>query len=34
MISGIPGLSSEAKLLCTYGGSLSIVSPGQTKVLY
>ncbi|MDR1322131.1 MAG: DUF4280 domain-containing protein [Gracilibacteraceae bacterium] len=34
LISGTPGLSGEAKLLCAYGGSLTIVSPGQTKVLY
>jgi hypothetical protein len=34
MISGIPGLSNEAKLLCSYGGMINIVSPGQSKVLY
>ncbi|MDR0433523.1 MAG: DUF4280 domain-containing protein [Gracilibacteraceae bacterium] len=33
-IAGTPGLSSEAKLLCSYGGLISVVSPGQTKVMY
>ncbi|MDR2089316.1 MAG: DUF4280 domain-containing protein [Clostridiales Family XIII bacterium] len=34
MISGKPGLANDAKLLCSYGGSLSIVSPGQTSVIF
>jgi hypothetical protein len=34
LISGAPGLANDAKLLCSYGGSISIVSPGQTKVLF
>jgi hypothetical protein len=34
MISGKPGLANDAKLLCAYGGSLGIVSPGQTKVIF
>ncbi|MDR1605339.1 MAG: DUF4280 domain-containing protein [Gracilibacteraceae bacterium] len=34
LIGGTPGLSGEGRLLCAYGGSISIVAPGQTKVLY
>jgi hypothetical protein len=34
MISGKPGLGNDAKLLCSYGGSIGIVSPGQTSVIF
>lgn len=34
LIGGIPGLASDMKLTCAFGGSLSIVYPGQTKVLF
>ena len=34
MVSGQPGLSNEATLVCSYGGTIRILSPGQTKVLY
>ncbi|MCL1823004.1 MAG: DUF4280 domain-containing protein [Oscillospiraceae bacterium] len=34
LISGIPGLSTDAKLICSYAGSISIISPGQGKVIY
>jgi hypothetical protein len=33
-VGGKPGLSNDAKLLCTYGGNISIMNPGQTKVIY
>ena len=34
LVSGQPGLSNEATLTCSYGGTIRILSPGQTKVLY
>jgi hypothetical protein len=34
MIAGKPGLANDAKLLCAYGGSIGIVSPGQTSVMF
>lgn len=34
LLCGIPGLSSEGKLMCSYGGSISITLPGQMKVTY
>ena len=34
LICGIPGLAIDAKIICSYGGSISIVSPGQGNVIY
>jgi hypothetical protein len=34
LISGKPGLANDAKLLCAYGGSINVVSPGQTTVIF
>ena len=34
LVSGQPGLSNDATLTCSYGGTIRILSPGQTKVLY
>ncbi|MEA5082578.1 MAG: DUF4280 domain-containing protein [Lachnospiraceae bacterium] len=34
LIGGIPSLANDGKLMCAYGGSISILSPGQMKVLY
>lgn len=34
LIGGIPSLTSGARLMCSYGGSISITYQGQTKVLY
>lgn len=34
LVGCIPGLSSEGKLMCSYGGSISIVTPGQFLVSY
>jgi hypothetical protein len=33
LIGGFPVLSNMSKLTCVYGGMISIVSPGQTKVM-
>ena len=32
LIEGSPALSQEAKCMCSWGGSISIVNPGQTKM--
>lgn len=32
MIGGVPALSMDGQLTCSYGGSLKILSPGQTVV--
>ena len=32
IIEGAPALSQEAKCMCAWGGSISIVNPGQTKM--
>ncbi len=32
LINSKPCLTSDCKLMCAYGGSISIVSPGQTMV--
>jgi hypothetical protein len=34
LITGKPGLANDARLLCAYGGSIGIVSPGQTSVIF
>ncbi|HIY54099.1 MAG TPA: DUF4280 domain-containing protein [Candidatus Agathobaculum merdavium] len=34
LIGGKPALSTDATLACSYGGSIRIVSPGQTIVTY
>ena len=34
LVSGKPALSTDATLMCSYGGSIRIVSPGQTIVSY
>lgn len=34
IVAGKPTLTSEGKLACSYGGSITIVNPGQTAVLY
>lgn len=34
LVSGQPGLSSEATLVCSYGGTIRILSPGQGNVVY
>ena len=34
LVSGQPGLSNEATLVCSYGGTIRVLSPGQAKVLY
>ena len=33
LIGGKPCLNMESKCMCTYGGSISIVNPGQMKVV-
>ena len=33
LIGGKPCLNMESKCMCTYGGSISIVNPGQMKVI-
>lgn len=33
LIGGKSCLTSDCKLMCAYGGSISIVSPGQTTVM-
>ncbi len=32
LIDGKPALTQECKLMCTYGGQITIMNPGQTKV--
>lgn len=32
LVGGLPCLTGESTLICTYGGSISIRFPGQTKV--
>ncbi|MCL1806959.1 MAG: DUF4280 domain-containing protein [Oscillospiraceae bacterium] len=34
LIGGAPGLANDAKLICSYGGSISITIPGQTAVIF
>ena len=34
LIGGQPALSTDATLTCAYGGSIRVVSPGQTIVTY
>ena len=34
MLAGQPGVSSHATLTCAYGGTLRILSPGQSVVRY
>ncbi len=34
LLGGIPSLTNDAKLMCAYGGSISISYQGQTKVMY
>ena len=33
LIGGKPCLTSESKLMCSYGGCISITSPGQLKTI-
>ena len=33
LIGGKPCLNMESKCICSYGGSISIVNPGQFKVI-
>jgi hypothetical protein len=33
LVGGVPVLSNMSKLTCVYGGMISIVSPGQMKVM-
>ncbi len=33
MIEGSPILTQDAKCMCSWGGSISIVNPGQTKMV-
>ncbi|MBQ3105289.1 MAG: DUF4280 domain-containing protein [Lachnospiraceae bacterium] len=33
LIGGKPCLTSDSKLMCSYGGCISIVSPGQLKTM-
>ncbi len=33
LVAGKPSLTNEGKLICAYGGSITIVNPGQTTVL-
>lgn len=33
MVGGKPCLTSDCKLMCAYGGSVSIMAPGQAKVI-
>lgn len=33
MLKGMPALDSAAKLMCSWGGVIQIVNPGQTKVV-
>lgn len=32
MIGGKPALNQSCKLMCAYGGSISVVNPGQTTI--
>ena len=34
LVSNIPALANDAKLMCSYGGMISITHPGQTTVMY
>lgn len=34
LIGGIPGLSNDCKLVCAYGGNISILNANQTKATY
>jgi hypothetical protein len=33
LIASIPALTSDCKLICSFGGSISVVFPGQVKVV-
>ena len=33
LIDGKPILTQDCKLMCTYGGQITITNPGQTKVM-
>ena len=33
LIDGAPALTMDAKCMCSWGGAISIVNPGQTKVM-
>ncbi len=33
-VGGQPSLTNDATLTCSYGGTIKIVNPGQTKVVY
>ncbi len=32
LVNGKPCLASDCKMMCAYGGSISIINPGQVKV--
>jgi len=34
LVGGIPCLTQTASLVCSYGGSISIINPAQTTVVY
>lgn len=34
LLGGIPSLADDGKLMCAYGGTISITFPGQTIVQY
>lgn len=33
LIGGMPALNNTCKLMCAYGGSIGVLSPGQTTVM-
>jgi hypothetical protein len=33
LLGGYPALTNTSQLVCMYGGTISIISPGQTKVM-
>lgn len=33
LIGGVPALENMSKLMCSYGGVISVVNPGQTKAI-
>jgi len=33
MLKGMPALESNSMLMCSYGGVIQIINPGQTKVI-
>ncbi|MCL2068830.1 MAG: DUF4280 domain-containing protein [Oscillospiraceae bacterium] len=33
LIGGVPALESNSKLMCNWGGTIQVTSPGQTKTI-